>query len=98
MELIPGSTKISLVGRQATNLRCSCTTPHEMQNEKHQSHDEQDVRSHEMPEILATREQSKPTRLIQAHLYLLLYRAGESNEFMSRRELKSAERRIPTLK
>jgi len=54
-------------------------------------------RSHEMPEILATREQSKPTRLIQAHLYLLLYRAGESNEFMSRRELKSAERRIPTL-
>jgi len=43
MELISGSTEISRVGRQATNLRCSCTTPHEMQNEKYQAHDEQDV-------------------------------------------------------
>jgi hypothetical protein len=33
----------NFTGDQLTNLGCACTTPHEMQNEEHQPHDEQDV-------------------------------------------------------
>src|SRR6266852_2586498 len=49
-----------------------------------------------MPETQAAKEQSKPRQLIQACLHLLLYRAGKSRDPLPRRELVSAERRIPT--
>jgi len=43
MELVPSSAGIPRWGRPATNLCCSGTAPDKMQNEKHYTHDEQDV-------------------------------------------------------
>lgn len=43
MKLAPPRGGIPKVGRQATSLGGSCTTPYEVQNEKHDTDDEKEV-------------------------------------------------------
>src|SRR5260370_42696441 len=55
-------------------------------------------RLREMRETQATKELSKPRRVIQACLHLLLCRAGQSSECMSQGGLMSPGKKTPTQK
>jgi hypothetical protein len=43
LEFVPRRDGVPQAGRQVTNLCRSCTTPHEVQNEKHDTDDKKEV-------------------------------------------------------